>query len=71
MPNAIPPMPIKNPLEDAQGLMSQPWLAFFREVYNRIGGTSATSNTDLHDTQTSLTEDLAQAEANFWQGRTL
>lgn len=71
MPNAIPPMPIKNPLQDAQGLMSQPWLAFFREVYNRIGGTSAVSNTDLHTTQTSLTEDLAQAEANAWQGRAL
>lgn len=71
MANALPPLPLRHPIEDADGLMSQPWIALMREIFNRIGGTSAQSNTDLHTTTLSLTDSIAQAEANFCQGRSL
>lgn len=37
MINPLPPLPIKTPISDRNGMMHPAWIAWFREVFNRIG----------------------------------
>lgn len=34
----LPPAPLKSPMLDKQGMVTSPWLQFFRLLYNRVGG---------------------------------
>lgn len=59
MANPVPPIPFKVPLtDDRSSLLSPAWAAWFRELFNRIGGTDASSNTvldeDVADLQTQI-----------------
>lgn len=49
----VPTPPYKVQMLSGDGFLSQAWLSWFREVYIRIGGTSALSNTELAGTITS------------------
>jgi hypothetical protein len=37
--NQLPPVPLQSPVLSPNGFMTMPWAAFFRELYNRIGGS--------------------------------
>jgi len=43
MANALPPTPFKFPVVDPNGLVSQAWAGYFRELFLRVGGTSSSS----------------------------
>lgn len=43
----VPNPPYKTPVTDDRGLMAPSWVSWFREVFNRIGGNVALSNTEL------------------------
>ncbi len=43
----VPPVPYKTPMTDSSGRLSNMWSKWFREVFERIGGTIAPSNSDL------------------------
>ena len=47
----LPPIPNKTPFLDRNGFMSHQWDSWFRDVFIRIGGTSALSNKDLEAIQ--------------------
>jgi hypothetical protein len=53
-PNTIPPIPISTPMLDATGMVTPPWIGFFREIFARVGGASSTSNSDLSALLTSI-----------------
>lgn len=43
--NPVPPTPFKTPLIDEKtGLLTNPWTAWFREMFERVGGSSAPSS---------------------------
>lgn len=73
--NALPPVPYKTPIMDAtSGLMNSAWTGFFRELFSRVGGTSASTNSQLHTQITNLQSAsiTLQAEVNgLSQGRQL
>lgn len=58
----VPPVPYKSQLTDEQGLLSQPWSSWFRQLFSRIGGAAALSNLDLATIQLV---DLSVANANI------
>jgi hypothetical protein len=45
----VPNPPYKTPIADKSGFMSPSWIAWFREVFRRIGGSVALSNEELAD----------------------
>ena len=47
MANPLPPIPLKTPIADDNGLPTGPWTAWFRELFSRVGGTNASSNSQL------------------------
>lgn len=67
MANAVPPVPYKSPLTDSTGRLTQAWSAWFRELFNRIGGNTASANSDLDDD----VDDLQQQINDLKQGRSL
>lgn len=73
MANNIPPMPIKSPVIDDSGLVSQYWMGFFREMLKRVGGTSAQSNADLAASIAELQASVSAIETQdgLSQGRNL
>lgn len=40
-------VPYKVPVTDSSGLISAPWSKWFRQLYDRVGGTIAPSNSQL------------------------
>jgi hypothetical protein len=44
---SVPPVPYKAALVDARGLLTPAWAAWFRQVFTRVGGHDALSNTEL------------------------
>ncbi len=60
----LPPVPINTPLIDQRGMVTQPWLGFFRHLFNRVGGHSAKTNIELDlDSAGSVTSDMIAALA--------
>jgi hypothetical protein len=59
---ALPPIPMKVPLADQQGYMSQPWAKFILQLFDRVGGAIALSNLQLEELQAS---DLATITATL------
>lgn len=47
MAEVVPPLPYKTPMVDSRGMLTEPWSKWFRQVFLRIGGTTALSNTEL------------------------
>lgn len=47
----VPPVPYKSPVLDRAGFLSPSWSAWFRQLFIRIGESSALSNTELEDLQ--------------------
>lgn len=43
----LPQIPYKTPLVDKNGMVTDPWSKFFRQLFQRVGGLSALSNTEL------------------------
>ncbi len=57
----LPPVPINTPLIDQKGMVTQPWLGFFRHLFNRVGGHSAKTNIELDlDSDGSISTDMIQ-----------
>ncbi len=54
----VPPIPYKAKLLSATGYLTDPWAKWFREVFSRIGGTTALSNTELESMQTGGVDEL-------------
>jgi len=57
----VPAPPYKTPLLDVNGLLTPSWTAWFRDLYKRVGGTIAFSNTELYAAAdvTDLTANVA------------
>lgn len=47
MAEIVPPLPYKTPMVDQRGIVSEPWSKWFRQLFQRIGGTEAPSNSEL------------------------
>lgn len=60
--NSLPPVPYKARLEDDNGLVSQAWGVWFRQVFNRLGGFASTTLADLA-THLSATSNAHPASA--------
>lgn len=43
----LPPVPIQSPMILDTGIASQPWAAWFRQIFNRVGGHQALTNVEL------------------------
>jgi hypothetical protein len=43
----LPNVPYRTPVLDALGFLTQPWAAFFRGLYLRVGQANALTNTEL------------------------
>jgi microcystin-dependent protein len=50
----LPPPPHKTPPVGGDGMFSAPWSAFFRQLYFRVGGSSALTNAELAAASGSL-----------------
>lgn len=74
MANPIPPMPLKMPLADEDGMISRTWISYFQAMFNRMGGTAASSNSDLTANVTALQASIAALNtglSGLGQGRAL
>lgn len=47
MAQPMPPLPYKTPVVDETGFFTDPWAKWFRQLFVRIGGVDALSNTEL------------------------
>ena len=47
MSDTVPPPPYKSPVITPQGFLTDVWSKWFRQVFSRIGGSVALSNTQL------------------------
>lgn len=71
MATSLPQIPYKTKFLNAQGYVSEPWAKFLRDLYIRVGGTTALSNTELagdtpqDSSVTSLTTRTTAAEADI------
>ena len=54
----VPPIPYKTPLNDARGFVTEPWSKFFRQLFLRIGGADALSNSELEELSVTDLETL-------------
>lgn len=66
-PNALPPIPIRTPMVDQNGMISPAWLALVREIYNRVGGSVSSSNATLA-TQATMIDGRVTALESEVQG---
>ncbi len=57
----LPPMPLRTRMIDASGLATQHWIAWFQQIFFRVGGHIALTNIELENsifTDDSVTEDM-------------
>ncbi len=61
MAEVVPPIPYKTPVTNNSGMITEPWSKWFRQVFQRIGGTVALSNTELTENLdlTDIENDIA------------
>lgn len=71
MANPVPPLPLKTPLADQAGLLTPAWTAWFRELFTRVGGTSASTNSQLLALIENLQADVNVLQGGLTQGRDL
>lgn len=64
MANSLPPIPYKTRLVDSAGIITPQWAALMREMFARVGGTQAPSNTQLNTTLENIQEDITALEAD-------
>jgi hypothetical protein len=62
MANSIPPIPVKVPVIGKTGLMTQPWLSFFQEMFLRVGGNSAPGTSQVLTLISNLQEEIDAVE---------
>lgn len=65
MANKLPPLQLQIPLVDKSGLVSKPWVAWFRETVLRIGGTDAATITELQQQITVLQGQVAELQTQI------
>lgn len=51
--------PYNTPMVDEAGRLSGIWIAWFREMFRRLGGNNALSNTELESLQTVDLDDIS------------
>lgn len=71
MSNTVPPVPYKSALLNSQGFLSEPWVKWFRQMFNNIVGpvTPATS-ADVSASNSTISS-LAVQINDLSQGRDL
>lgn len=50
MANTVPNIPFKTKVTDDDGYLSQAWVGVMRQIFERIGGSVAQTNTELAST---------------------
>lgn len=60
----IPPVPYKSPIVSETGFLTPPWEKWFRELFMRIGGVVALSNTELETQLGGITDVETQVVAH-------
>lgn len=45
----LPPLPLKSVVINERGILTPLWATWFRELFQRIGGTTALSNIELEE----------------------
>lgn len=58
MANTIPPIPYKVKVSDSRGYVSDAWSKFFLFMFDRVGGTTGDSNTELSESVTANTNNI-------------
>jgi hypothetical protein len=78
MSNKLPMIPLASPMIDANGVITQSWAALIREMYKRIGGSSAETIADIAATVdaqnakiTTFTSSVFSGLDDLGQGRDL
>lgn len=59
---AVPNLPYKSPVINKEGYLTAPWAGWFRDLFNRVGGTLALTNVQLEELQSS---DLTAVQADI------
>lgn len=69
----LPNPPYRTQFLDRSGLVATPWIQFFRQMFDRVGGAIAPTNNELHQTQfddAGIVEQQAEINSlamGFWQ----
>lgn len=81
MSNTLPPIPYKSIVTNKSGFLTPAWIAFFRELFFRVGGNVAPTNIELNtgsnsisntvSTHTSQIAALQTKDNDFGQGPNL
>lgn len=71
MANALPPIPIKSPMVDKNGAITFVWSAYHRELFERVGGVSGASNSQILGLISSLQDRVSDLEGGLNKGPTL
>ena len=74
MANSLPPLPLKTPLTDKNGFLSPAWAGFFVELFNRVGGNIAPSNSEINTSTTTIQSQITALQTkdnDFGQGPNL
>lgn len=53
MPEQVPPIPFKSPIANSNGFLNDSWAKWFRQIFARVGGNVALSNTELAEQRAS------------------
>jgi hypothetical protein len=61
----MPPIPFKYPISDQSGNLSQTWYPFFRQLFARIGGEVAPSNSENNNQITAIQTSLANLQTEI------
>lgn len=59
----LPPVPYKSSLVDKTGFLTPAWSGWFRDVFQRIGGTVAPSNNEIAELQATTTSQGSSIDA--------
>lgn len=64
MPITLPPIPYKSQVIDQSGQLTLAWSKYFLEMFNRMGGKVALSNTELETTVIANNSAIATLKAD-------
>lgn len=67
MAENVPPIPYNTPIAGPRGMISDPWGKWFRQVFARIGGNIAPSNSELSSQLSGQVDEIDQSVESIEQ----
>lgn len=62
--NVLAPAPIRTPLVDSNGALSQPWVLYFQKLNTRVGGSYSQTVNQITETITNITNSTIAADVS-------